>query len=215
MKTLIYCLAISLISLTACKKNMSESYPKDGLVSYFNFDDNLLDQQGYAQSGTAKMTYITGKKGKAVQFDGVDQLVEFNAVNPQNQSKISLACWVKTNENGALKYFLNSNSFAAATASGKINFIIINPVTNAVTSNTLISGEWTHVVGTYDGTNIKIYINGQWVATQNHPGSINGFTSQLTLGFYNGMYWAGALDEIFLYNRVLTDTEIQAIYQLK
>jgi hypothetical protein len=216
MKKLLLIVTLFLLVTESCKKskNTAPIVPAEGLVSYFNFDDNLLDQTGYSTSGTAKFTYTTGKKGKAIQFNGVDELVEFTPQNPVNHSNLSLAFWVKSSESGSTKYFIYRNNFGVATSSSKIKMVIANPGTNAVSSNTFVADQWVHVVGTYDGTNIKIYINGEWVATQNHPGTITGFAGTLSMGFANGGYWAGSLDEVYIYNRVLTDAEIKTLYQL-
>lgn len=214
MKTFVYLLVAFLMVFSACKKDKNAFDVKNGLVSYFNFNDNLTDQQAYAQSGTAKITYVPGKKGKAIQFNGIDQMVDFAPLNPQNHATITLALWVKTSESSGIKYFIYGNSFGMLTASGKMGMVILNPVTNTAISDAFVPGEWTHIAGTYDGTNIKIYMNGNWVATQHHPGNILGFNGIMTLGLKDGLYWAGALDELYLYNKVLTDAEIQALYKL-
>ena len=214
MKNLTLLFILLFLICLSCKKSVKLASPTEGLVSYFNFDDNILDQTGYSTSGTSKFTYTTGKKGKAVQFNGIDQLLEFTPVSPVNHTNLSIAFWVKTNEGGSTKFFIYRNNFGAATSAGKMSMVISNPGTDAAISNAFTPDQWTHVVGTFDGTNIKIYVNGQWVATKNHPGEITGFAGTLSMGFANGGYWAGSLDEVYIYNRVLTDAEIKTLYKL-
>ena len=87
------------------------------------------------------------------------------------------------------------------------------------------SGAWHHVLGTYDGTALQLYIDGQpWGNPMLHTGAIspmplNGFVSiasedgRSTCGCPNRHFW-GLIDEGSIYNRALSDSEIKAIYNL-
>lgn len=200
----------------SCKRDVSKpAYPTEGLISYFGFNNTILDKQNYATMGTAKYTFGTGKIGKCVTLNGVDEVLEFIPLVPTDHSKISISVWIKTNESGSTKYFIGGNGFGLATSLGKVSMIISNPITDAAISNSITANQWTHVVGTYDGVNIQIYINGSWLASKNHPGSISGFNSSLFLGLVNGKYWAGSIDELYFYNRALSQAEVTQLYQLK
>jgi len=70
-------------------------------------------------------------------------------------------------------------------------------------------GEWTHIVGTYDGKVQSLYINGELDTTVNKTGKIDTPANPLGLGKYSSETYIGGLDELFLFNRALSQTEIK------
>ena len=216
MKTKILLVCGLLLTGISCKKDTPASpYPKDGLISYFGFNDTVADKQNYATMGTAKFSYVTGISGKAVQFNGVDEALEFIPTAPVVNTKISISFWYKTAEAGFTKFFISGNGFRVGTALGSVGFHINAPNTDNAHSNANLPNQWTHVVGTYDGTSIQIYVNGVWVATTINSGSISGFNSSMMLGVYQAVYWAGSIDELYIYNRALSPAEVTQLYNLK
>jgi hypothetical protein len=97
----------------------------------------------------------------------------------------------------------------------RIHFAVTNSPANYVNSDTLLQiGEWHHVCGTYDGANIRIYIDGQedsaspvaynsGIATNNYKVYI-GANTEVT-----GRYWCGLLDDIRIYNYALNAHEVE------
>jgi hypothetical protein len=217
MKTKFLLLASLLVLGISCKKDKPLTAPQTGLISYFNFDENLKDQKGYASDGvfTGNPSWTVGKIGKCVTYDGVNDVLEFTPTTPIGNGKISLSCWVKTAEAGNVKYFISGNGFGLATTASKVSMVISAPNTSSAISNPITANEWTHVVGTFDGTNIQIFINGSWVASTNNPGNMGGFNSVLKLAKVNGIYWAGSIDELYIYNRALSPAEVTQLYNLK
>ena len=71
---------------------------------------------------------------------------------------------------------------------------------------------WTHVALTYDGTTMQLYVNGVLAASQARTGSIQASSNPLWIGGNSpyGEYFQGLIDEIRIYNRALTQAEIQA-----
>ncbi|MDD1474961.1 LamG domain-containing protein, partial [Dolichospermum sp. ST_sed4] len=69
--------------------------------------------------------------------------------------------------------------------------------------------EWTHIAGTYDGKVLSLYINGELDVTANLSGKIATPANPLGLGKYSGEPYTGGLDEIFLFNRALSQNEIK------
>lgn len=68
------------------------------------------------------------------------------------------------------------------------------------------------MVGTYDGTNIKMYINGVLKGTTLHAGNIFDENAELTIGKFDTEFWKGSIDEFFIYNKVLTQEEVTQLY---
>jgi hypothetical protein len=76
----------------------------------------------------------------------------------------------------------------------------------------LAANVWTHVAGTYDGTTVRLYVNGVQVSSRPAGGPISTSTGPLRIGGNSlwGEFFEGRIDEVRVYNRVLTSSEIQA-----
>jgi hypothetical protein len=96
---------------------------------------------------------------------------------------------------------------------GTLHFYIkINGELQHVLSQRLLkAGVFNHVAGTYDGTTMKLYLNGVLLNSRSVKGRLAA--SENSVGFSGGEALDGLLDEFTLYNRALSADEIQAIYQ--
>ena len=75
----------------------------------------------------------------------------------------------------------------------------------------LPANTWSYLAETYDGTTLRLYVNGTQVASTAHTGSITTSTNQLQIGGDSiyGQYFAGMIDEVRIYNTALTAAQIQ------
>ena len=71
---------------------------------------------------------------------------------------------------------------------------------------------WTHLALTYDGATLRLYVNGVQVSSLAQTGSLPTSTNPLQIGGDSiyGQYFQGTIDEIRIYNRALSASEIQA-----
>lgn len=224
MKTKIVLFFLLLFSTFSCKKDKPSPYPTNGLISYFNFDDNLVDQQGYAKNGVGNAIFAPGKIGNGLSFNGTDQQMVLSPKVPQPNDKISLAFWVNpANEGNFLMgnqdvSNLISDDFYMLLYQGSIHFAIEIPSqSDQGPSVNYLLNEWNHIVATFDGTEAKIYINGVLGDSQNVSTSITGFNKNIILGRQDQVqnYWQGLIDELYIYNRALTQAEVTQLYNLK
>jgi hypothetical protein len=83
---------------------------------------------------------------------------------------------------------------------------------NVESPTQLTAGAWVHLAMTYDGINMKLYVNGALVATTPISGAEASSTSPLTLGGDRiwGEYFQGLIDDVRVYNRALSQSEIQS-----
>lgn len=103
-------------------------------------------------------------------------------------------------------------------ASGKLSFAIgigSGFQELATTTNVLTLNQWQHVAGTYDGTTMRIYLNGVEIGTKAQTGTINVSSNPVEIGrnfAYSTRYFTGRIDEARIFNSALDATTIQSWY---
>ncbi len=201
--------------------------PPTGLVAAYGFDagagTTAVDQSGNGNLGTlSNATWsTTGKFGNALSFNGTNASVSIPDSNSLDLSTgMTIEGWVQPATGGGFRtlivkerpgdlvYGLYSNSDTNRPQS---------QVTIGTTAHLLDgtaaapSGIWTHLAATYDGTTQRLYANGTQVATLAVAGSILTSTSPVKIGGNSiwGEWFSGLIDEVRIYNRALSATEIQ------
>lgn len=215
-----FCLALA---LSGCGSSGGGAVANvtDGLVAYYTFNGNANDSSGYGYNGVVNGATLVpdrfGESNHAYSFDGVNDVITVSHQQfISDPTKISVAMWVKPltdvfSEGG---YFIDGNDFGIWQLAGHLEFVINN---NNGTNNadaTVTLDTWNHFVGTFDGNDIKIFINGVLAATTNWPGTISNMGSDLTLGLKPpGLYyWSGSIDDFRIYDRVLSASEVSQLY---
>ena len=196
-----------------------------GLISYFNFDNNLQDQLGNTPAGvdTGGALFTDGKNGSAISLNGTNQYIQFGRTTYKSGNCICVALWFKSNTAG-LRYMVMCSDFgiwtetnAVYTKTGSAGMAISLPETNSA-EGIIVQNDWVHLVGTYDGTSIKVYINSVLAQTTNWPGNISDPNRNLTLGYFspegysNPGYWEGTIDDLFIFDKVLTQEEVNYLF---
>jgi len=204
------------------------------LVGYWKFNEGTgtiaYDASGGGQSGTLSGTAGTptwdkqGKAGLCLDFDDTDNqyvLVSEAAGGITNPlTTVSVCAWSKFNDETNSKtivhrtdaYRLRINS---TEAPGFQVFTTGWAGVNGANSSVLIN-TWHFLVGTYDGTTLQIFLDGVLVNSGAHsnPGNMNQTGANLNLGQWgvDTDPFAGKLDEIRIYDKVLTSSEISILY---
>lgn len=182
-------------------------------------------------SGT-KCPSITnnGMFGNALVFgeDLVDRMVSFGNADEVNSFRnFSVSLWVLHNRSDTGGVIANYISKATGGGAGTFQFgqndvdvyFILQTGTGTVISTGVTAvkvGQWTHVVGTHEGKNMRLYINGNLNDTTVRNGYFAGGTQNLTLGSRIGSgdeVFMGWMDEVAIWNRTLADNEIMNLYK--
>jgi len=184
----------------------------------------------------------TGKIGKALSFDGTNDWVTVTdtAASPLDLTTgMTLEAWVnpaaasgwetvimKERGNageGLLAYALYARDGAprAGGTVGPAGYIRVNPVASTTdrgvrgtVATAIPLNTWTHLATTYDGANLRYYVNGVLIGTTAGTGSINVANGALRIGGNNsapagqGEFFRGLIDEVRVYNRALSAAEI-------
>ena len=188
--------------------------------SYTNGASTVYDISSKRYSGSiVDSPTFSSDNGGYLHFDGTDDFVDFksNQGGPDmSLSTITASAWV--NFDSASWVMGNGHQFRIRLDATKVGFWIReleSGSTNEVQSSTstMSTGEWGNIVGTYDGTNQKVYHNGVEVATAT-PGL--GLLDEGQAGLhlaraYNGanLFFDGKLSVASIYNRALTAAEIK------
>lgn len=225
MKTKILLVCGLLLVGISCKKDKPSVDLQKGLVSYFNFDDNLKDQKGYASDGvpTGNPTFTAGKIGKALSLNGINQKVEVLATPTQSPNGVSIAFWMNVmSQQDAyfrmLVYITDKNFKSLGIGIPTPTNIICSLDTQAGNTQGGFGPQtWTHVVMTFDGMDNKLYLNGLLTDTNSDSGVQSSYFNILGIGFnsYDNKYLQGFIDELYIYNRPLSQAEVTQLYNLK
>lgn len=224
---------IHAISVSAEQTNPITS----GVVGYFRMNEaswsgtikDVLDSSGLNNSGKAiggTNTTSLGKFDRAGSFDGVNDRVDIPDSGTLSPSKITVATWVKINSylGNYPRLISKLGSFELIMytypgGQGRIEWDIRIPQETDISTpfaNKLNLGVWTHVAATFDGSSSKLYINGAKVAQKNNlSGNIAQTSHPLTIGdesAFGGRNINADIDEALVYNKALTESEIQALY---
>jgi hypothetical protein len=205
------------------------------LILHLDFENDVLDKSGNDNHGAGSATgYVDGKVGKAIKLAGGNDGILLPAVNSPSlytSGAVTVSAWV--NVNNIDKYNViglglgPTNYFSAGGTGSRVDLLVnmmkdvVNNVNIWTKSSGIISeGVWTHVVFILeDGVGYKYYING--VLDSEESNSDIGFFDYSTekafkdkvntigMGFNDESFFEGSIDELKIWNKVLSSDEIQ------
>ncbi|MBI5401665.1 tail fiber protein [Candidatus Wolfebacteria bacterium] len=203
-----------------------------GLVSNWNMDETsgttVADSSGNNNGGTATGTIIvTGKFGNARNFNSTSDYVL--TTNDFDWNTLTVSAWVKFNafnqdtwiiakSNRPWTTFSDSEFLLGLEGGGTVlKWDVVDTAEHKATyaTSNFTIGTWYYIVGVADDTNnvLRLYINGTEVASYTQAFSHNNITAPLFFGSHASANGADAvIDEVRVYNRVLSPTEIQNLY---
>jgi hypothetical protein len=213
-------------------QNIPSYIPTTGLAAYYPLNGNANDQSTNALNGTINGATLTtdklGASNSAYLFDGSSDYIEVaDHAALDFSNSMSLTAWFKTTDSNIVNQGILGKGRATGgtgynlifhNTAGNISFGINDGVQDLLAS-TSITGYgvgWHFIVGTYDAYNLKLYIDNVLVGTQQGTISANNSTMPLFIGkeTISGSirYFKGSIDEVALYNRPLTISEISLMY---
>ena len=197
--------------------------PPSGLVSWWPGDGSSNDIIGNDHF-TGNIEFLPGKVGQAFNF-GVDTSVEASGTHINDLQQLTIEFWMKLT---GLHYrldeiqFLSLNEKAMFTLMGgkeMAGFLLIFTLQIDDQHHYVIAEitdqEYHHVAATYDGQDIRLYLNGVEVEINSISGTVDlGFGLELNppSDLILSLPFVGLIDELTFYNRALQNDEIEAIY---
>ncbi len=163
-------------------------------------------------------SFTAGKVGQAFSFDGVDDFMKANSSNCDDLQQLTIEMWVALNSmpNGIMGRFItlpNESAMLCYTGNvGDFEFLMnINNSLHHIWLN-IQTGDFHHIAGTYDGSFMRLYYDGVEVGNLAISGMFATGAGEDILLSWDKEPLDGILDEVSIYDRVLTPTEINVIY---
>ena len=226
-----------LVLATAASASAQTCAPASvGLVSWYSSDGNALDSRsrnnGTLQNGAG---FIAGQNGQALSFDGNNSNVFLTGLNDAFAT-LTIEAWVFPLTHGASSDAVMGRVVVSKTETDGFALRLLNGIIQAdlrLTSgdlnptfgSALPLNQWSHVAITYDGAAVKAFLNGSQVgASVSASGTIkNTANSQICAMIGNdpttnctiqpsGFGFDGRIDELSIYNRALSASEIASIF---
>lgn len=205
--------------------------PATGLVAAYNFNEGIgktvKDLSGNNNNGTISSPSWTtsGKYGKALTFGSLARRVVVSDSNTLDlTNEMTLEAWVYPTSG------LASNAWRTVILKEQTEDLVYALYANGVgnkpygyiyssgkeigasISGTLPLNTWTHLSSTFDGKVLKLYKNGNLIASNNYTGLILTSTKPFNIGgnaVWTNEVFNGKIDEVRVYNKALTQTQIQ------
>ncbi len=182
--------------------------------------------------------WVDGKYGKALSFDGIDDYVDCGndaTLNPERE--ITVEAWYKpisfsgTGNDPIIgkgyyshtyphyQYHLGVSGDTYSNYNAMFGLSVAaggSSKTSGTNNGFWIAGSWYHLAGTYDGTKVKFYVNGVLISSTPASGVISNYGKNVYLAKFSNKfsnlehYLPGTIDEVRIYNRALTESEIKA-----
>ncbi len=212
---------------------------KDGLVAWYPFNGNTIDESGNGNNGLNNGASLTtdrfGENNSAYSFNGISNFIDCGSMmnlgyypNYLTQSAWFLAPISQTNNNTLpliTRRQLLSNSWFSLVGGG--NFFNDTPcalvdihsyqlgINNRLSTNkSSTDGKWHHILSVKNGNIYSLYFDGKFQKSIVDFSASYGSTSNLHIGHHGAWnnYFQGKIDDIAIYNRALNVDEVNSIY---
>ena len=206
---------------------VQDDLPDSGLEHRWPTEDGsastLGDSEGSADGSISGATWVSGdgKGGYHLDYDGDNDETVVSYENlVSTTSEITLGYWVNFDTlSEDQRILLRSNAYTLwyDNKIGALRFELNDGSTwfgdAGIPKSNLSLDTWLNVVGTYDGSNAKIYLDGNEQDSVSASNSINDPANDLYFGSLgNGVWLDGGLDDPVFYSRGLSASDVQALY---
>ena len=220
-----FCALIFLALICGAFVSHAQVIPSNGLYARYDFSGNANDSSGNNRNATVNGATLTadryGQLSKAYSFDGSNDYMPTPIQNFASSNGVTLALWFRsagTNDYSGMFFSRLSNGTSVGGLNtfpnGGVRFRGTNGQPGVDSSTGFFDGRWHHVLGTYDGTTSKIYIDGALASSTAISGSVSyrgtleiGRDSITGIRFFNG-----AIDDVLVYDRALSESEIAGLF---
>jgi len=178
-------------------------------------------------SGARLSEDMHGQVGKAYSFDGSNDYIRANLSTPLTGQKISISTWVKVQPNASATSFsfpyiihaaggTNDRTFSLGMESDWVEVWGAGRALYYSNSRRLPVNKWTMLTASMNEDALNFYINGQINETTSAGTTSPLNLSSFSIGYRNGgNFFKGSIDEVRIYERSLSSSEVLTIYNLE
>lgn len=207
------------------------SYPTDGLIARWQFEDNLNDSHTVGPFNLTNMdgtpAYGTGLINRCAVMSGTWDGAYNTAINSSyqlNRSAWTVSFWVKTSSTSYLKFIstdtggtkteivMNNSGIFTGKTNGAIGIYRgAYDTYNVFTSGAMNNGAWHHIAAGYDGSNLWLYCDNSSAGTK--ANTDNQSSGKFAIGSTGGYAQSNqSIDQVYFYNKTLSAGEISQLY---
>jgi fibronectin type 3 domain-containing protein len=187
----------------------------------------LADSSGNSFDGATVGSPVLGAPGKfnkSVTFSNGNHVAvpHHSALSPTKA--LTLSTWIKTTDTSTYQFVIAKNlpngyegyDILLSNGSPRIEILSTLPTYgNLVVGPQVNDGKWHHLVATYGDSTIKMFVDGALAGTLNYTGGMLANTQDLIIGnrVSLDLPFHGSIDEVGIWSRALSDTEVKQLYQ--
>lgn len=206
----------------------TSQFRQEGLVGHYTFSDDALDSSEHANHGTVKnfASFENGLDGTSLSLDGESGYISIpNDPSLDLEHAITIEAWVfPTDASGENMIINKEHHYEMALHDGKFSAAFSSENSSYglwrwVYSDAIVPiNTWSHVAASYDGTTVKLYVNGKLVKQDSVTESGNMVPSNYPTLIGNrsstsySSYFDGKIDNVKIHNHPLTIEQLRAIY---
>jgi hypothetical protein len=225
MKTRVF--AVCVVVFLFC--GITHAGLSDGLVAYYPFNGNANDESGNGNNGVvhgATLTYDrNGNANRAYSFDGINSYIDVGNPIGDNPSIITQCAWILVlSPNGTIitKRQADDGSDWASMdvlSDYSVRFWLDDKNYNNNSSWALSAQysdqQWHFICGVRNGSSLKLYVDGNTSAATSDSHVMSGSTYNMYIGYgaASARHFTGKIDDVRIYNRAISDSEVQQLYQ--
>jgi len=156
---------------------------------------------------------IEGKFGNAQKFDGTNDYVSIAHSDTLDSSEFTISTWVKRTGagTGSNQFIVLKNAMYGLSWNGTILRYYDNAYHNSTVA--LTQDQWYHITLVHANDKTYLYSNGELNSSDTNIGTPNlSYNAVLEIAKQGIDYFQGVVDEVRIYNRALSASEVQALY---
>ncbi len=203
---------------------------QQGLVGYWPFCGNALDESGNNNHGTVNGATLTtdrfGNAGSAYGFDGQISHIKVSDDSSFEGNSLAVSIWVKAQKycradkirsDLIMKGIPSPFNYQWVTQLEQDGKIRVQSVTSSEnifdTQDSISKNEWHNIIRNWNGSILSVYVDGVLKGSINTSGSlVQGNGDLIFGGIANDQFFTGSLDDIAIWNRALSQSEISQLY---